>query len=533
MKIPYRLIYLTLGLSSLGLIAPLHAQQADDDEFDEDVIELSPFIVTTVSDIGYLSANCTAGTSLNMGATPGGAQDISFVRLQARNGNLPLAAALTAEGLFSEHDLPLELGRHQDQLLFIQSAAIPAALLALPEVSHLGQVGFSSGLDAHTWQRAPLNLVAVVDKSGSMSGQPLALVRASLRSILEHMQTGDQLSIVLYGSQTHVFLHPTLVNDQTRDPLARAIDRITSHGSTSMEAGLKLGFDLARNSQSSFVGTTRVMLFTDEQPNVGRVDAESFMQMAEGASTHGIGLTTIGVGIQFGTELATRISGVRGGNLFFFPDGDTMRKTFAEDFDTMITELAYDFKMRLEPTPGFKIAGIFGIPNEAVQWDGEALLLEVKTIFLSRRKGAIFFALAPTEGQETGPHRMSAPLAQVHLSYIDANSGRDVRDQMVCIEYPFSHDGLTGLRRGHHLVDQFTTIKKATLEYDENQNPRLALTLLDSLQRRLDGSDDPALDAESALISDLRAAISEQSGIIILPGEVHPITGLPLTHHRR
>jgi hypothetical protein len=43
-----------------------------------------------------------------------------------------------------------------------------------------------------------------------------------------------------------------------------------------------------------FDGTTRVMLFTDEQPNVGRTDATSFAAMAEEASRGGIGLTTIG-----------------------------------------------------------------------------------------------------------------------------------------------------------------------------------------------------------------------------------------------
>ena len=42
--------------------------------------------------------------------------------------------------------------------------------------------------------------------------------------------------------------------------------------------------------------------------------------MAIAHSREGVGLTTIGVGVQFGAELATKISSVRGGNLYFIRD---------------------------------------------------------------------------------------------------------------------------------------------------------------------------------------------------------------------
>ena len=73
-----------------------------------------------------------------------------------------------------------------------------------------------------------------------------------------------------------------------------------------MEAGLKVGYETAFATAPAFRGNTRLMLFTDEQPNVGRTDADSFIGMAEAASRRGIGLTTIGVGVQFDATLATR-----------------------------------------------------------------------------------------------------------------------------------------------------------------------------------------------------------------------------------
>src|SRR5687767_13920680 len=132
------------------------------DKRDDDVVILTPFSVST------------------LGATPGGAKDIRLFRSGASRGQIPHPNSFTAEGLFSEHDLPLNLGTATNQLFRVQSAATTARFEVLPDARYLAQLGLDSGIDAATWKPAPLNLIAVVDKSGSMNGAPLALVKASL-----------------------------------------------------------------------------------------------------------------------------------------------------------------------------------------------------------------------------------------------------------------------------------------------------------------------------------------------------------------
>ena len=234
-------------------------------------------------------------------ATPGGAQDIGYFRDRVRDGEVPHPNVFTPEGLFSEHDLPLRSDGECRRLICTNAQAMEGRLLVQEDVRFLAQLGFDSGLSVEGFQPPPLNLVAVIDQSGSMSGRPLETVKASLLEVAKQLDEDDQLSIVLYGSGAFVHMEPTAGN------LARietAIATIQSQGSTNMEAGLKLGFDLAARTRQRFDGTTRVMLFTDERPNTGRVDPESFMGMAEAASKQGIGMTTVGVGVQFGAELA-------------------------------------------------------------------------------------------------------------------------------------------------------------------------------------------------------------------------------------
>lgn len=255
----------------------------------------------------------------SMRVRQGGAQDIRHFRASVDDDdgpNIPRPENLTIEGLMGEHDLTLPVASDCRQMFCIVSETMPASLALRPDDHLFVGLGFATNIQQESYKRPPLNLVAVVDKSGSMNGTPLARVRKSLSPILWQMTDQDQMSIVLYGDQSHVWLEPTPVRGN-RDTILAKINSIASAGSTNMEAGLKVGYQTAFDSRDAFTGSTWVMLFTDENPNVGNTSAESFMRMAQAASEKGVGLTTIGVGVIFDAALATKVSSVRGGNLFY------------------------------------------------------------------------------------------------------------------------------------------------------------------------------------------------------------------------
>ena len=467
-----------------------------------------------------------------MSVTAGGAQDIAHFRDRVKDGRIPHPNVFTPEGLFSEHHLPLAKPASPcAQLLCAMGEATDARLIVQPEVRYLGQLGFSTNVDAKKFQRPDLNLVAVIDKSGSMSGQPLALVRDSLHEVVRQMDGDDQLTIVLYGDRSHVHLSTTRVTGAKKKKIHASIDAIASAGSTAMEEGLKLGFEQARRSAKRFGGTTRVMLFTDERPNVGRTDAESFMGMAESASKAGVGMTTIGVGVQFGAELATKVSSVRGGNLYFFPDRDAMLKVFEAELDTMVAELAHDVHLRVEPAKGMKLAGIYGIPGDKLQWGkGGALEVDIATLFLSRKDGAIYVAVAP-DGKASLPRAKVAEgdsIATVSMSYTPRAGKRERTKAKLTTVRPSKAS--VGLARGLLLVDEVTTLKEATRKHHEDNDQEAAYQLVHALAASFRGLADRELKPERTLVLELEAQLAKLSGHA---GEAtpsrgkHPVTGLP------
>jgi len=446
--------------------------------------------------------------------TQGGAKDVNYLRGEVEQSRIPHPETFTAEGLLSEHSIVMDSGTPCAQVFCLVADSIDANLIAQPEARYLIGLGFATNIQSEGWHRKPLNLVATVDKSGSMNGAPLALVRSSLLEVLDHMREGDRISIVLYGDEAEVYLAPTDVTAQSRGLIRGSIKAIESAGSTAMEEGLRLGYEVARQSSKQFAGVTRVMLFTDERPNVGNTEEFGFMTMAREASHDGIGLTTIGVGVQFDAELATTIGSVRGGNLFFMRDEDDVQQVFRDEFDFMVSELAHDLAVSITPQPGYNISGVYGVPDGLMGWQNERTVkITIPTVFLSSKGGAMFVALAKSHASPDLPARPlagGAPLASLELQYVPVSSGIVERDRIDAFPPPAKQSD--AMKLGHALIDEFTVLRRATTAHYMENDQNLAYQLVHDLATRLSNNRDQDFDKERLLTYSLEERFAFLSG---------------------
>ena len=454
------------GFLAVSALSALTAAQPPDDE---ETHSLDEIVVT------------------GMRVTAGGAQDVKFARAEIVEGRIPHPDAITAEGLLGEHDLTLPSAAGCRQLLCLVGEATVARLPTLSHAKYLVELGFASNVDEATWQRGPLNLIAVIDKSGSMAGEPLALVKRSLRGLIGNLREGDQLSIVLYGDMSHIYLQPTRVSAAALPTLLSAVEGIQSRGSTNMERGLTVGYDLARKTKREYEGITRVALFTDERPNVGHTDEGSFIAMARAASADGIGLTTIGVGVQFDSGLATSLSSTRGGNLFFLDGPASADALFTDELDYMVSELAHDLRVTLRPSDGFKIAGVYGVPGEILGWhDATSVTITVPTLFLSKQGGGLFVSLAPADPLADLPARplaAGAPLLAASHTYVPVGESASESGSLT-VGAPAAGPS-EAVALGHALIDEYLSLRAATAAHHVKNDQDEAYAILRDLYNRL------------------------------------------------
>src|SRR6202008_3853894 len=105
---------------------------------------------------------------------------------------------------------------------------------------------------------------------------------------------GDSVAIVTFGDEARVVLGPTRATDDGE--ILRAIDELQPGGSTNLEAGLRLGYDLARETLTEN-GIDRVVLASDGVANVGLTDPDGILRSIRQDASAGIELVSIGVGM--------------------------------------------------------------------------------------------------------------------------------------------------------------------------------------------------------------------------------------------
>ena len=489
---------------ALTLISALAANVASSQQSDDDDMNVLEIVVT--------------GTKV----TAGGAQDIAFARSEVSDGRIPHPTSFTDEGLLSQHDLTLTGSDDCDQLFCLISEVVESGSVSKPDDDYLVGLGFATNIVAESLTRRPQNIVAVVDKSGSMGGEPLALVRTALKAMVDELGAEDQLSIVLYGDRSHVYLPPTRLSPDNRDSVRDEIDAIESRGSTNMEEGLAVGYALARETAATFDGADRVILFTDERPNVGNSEADGFIAMATAASAEDIGLTTIGVGVQFDAQLAVRLSSARGGNLFFLDDADAALTLFARELDYMLSELAHDLAFTVTPAADFDVTGVYGVPDELLSWSGErAVTFSIPTVFLSSRGGGIFVTVARRTERANLPQRPAAgqiPIGAASIAYTPASATGDTARQSseVALAFDARREPGRSIRLADLLLDEYMALRNATSAHYLRNDQKEAYRAVDALQQRFAAvSDDAILEALSSeleLVSGLHAQFAFLAG---------------------
>lgn len=282
-----------------------------------------------------------------------------------------------------------------------------------------------------------------------------------------------------------------------------AIDKLEAKGGTCIECGLKLAFEKVDKTRSGD-RENRVMLFTDAQPNVGATGEGEFTTLVSSYADR-IGLTAFGVGIDFGAQLVNTISRVKGGNYFYLEDGEKIRTVFDEEFDLLVTPLAYDLELELSPGAGFEVAAVHG----AWDWtpgEGKAFI-RVPTVFLSKRRGALLVRL-------TGEATPQAPIVNAFLGWSEGDAAP--RDASLGVSYdgeaPLEVDATwyseSGMRKTTVLVNFVLGARKACEAWHAGQQDEardIALKLTTYLEAQAQALDDDGVRTEATLAAKLAA----------------------------
>jgi hypothetical protein len=203
--------------------------------------------------------------------------------------------------------------------------------------------------------RAPVNVCAVVDVSGSMGELArvkdrtgtevndgltlLDVVKHALRTIAHGLGPNDRMCVVAYSTIARVVVELVTMDEGNKQSALAGIEGLRAGGQTNIADGLREGLDVLRAHKPH--GITAILLLTDGQPNVVPPSGH-VMMLQRYAEKHQfvVPIHTFGFGYKAESGLLVEIAEHTKGLYAFIPDATLVGTVFISTLAGLFTTLS-------------------------------------------------------------------------------------------------------------------------------------------------------------------------------------------------
>ncbi|KAF3328113.1 von Willebrand factor type A domain-containing protein [Carex littledalei] len=361
-----------------------------------------------------------------------------FVRFEAPNRHLNY---LTEPAIFYDDEVvPSPSESHKD----IRSGASQTVEIktypeysAVPQSSSKDDFGIVIHLKApHSppkeATRAPVDLVTVLDISGSMSGTKLALMKRAMGFVIHNLGSSDRLSVVVFSSSTRRLFPLIRMSGPGRQQALQAVNSLNASGGTNIADGLRKAAKVIeeRNQKNAICS---IILLSDGHdthtvdPNRMRASYKSLVpsHILQGAVSGRIltPIHTFGFGTDHDSAAMHSIAQNSRGTFSFIETEEVIQDAFAQCIGGLLNVVVQNMSLRVECLhPGVVLTSIHsGSYSSELQNNGRNGLVEVGDLYAEEERDFLLSLKVPSVCGE-----LEMPLIEVSYRYNDPLS-KDVR----------------------------------------------------------------------------------------------------------
>lgn len=203
----------------------------------------------------------------------------------------------------------------------------------------------------------PKRLSLVVDRSGSMSGQPLHEALKCVQHIAGCMTPQDRISVVVYDDNVNVLMPLGPVTSP--DAMKRLLATVDSGGSTNLFGGWEDGAKQLEMGHDSSI--SRIILLSDGQANHGLLEQDAIEVHCREWLAKGVSTTTVGLGRGFNEDLMIAMAKAGGGQQYYGQTAADLFDSFDEELSLLQALCLRQLSLKLIPAQGVIIEplGVF------------------------------------------------------------------------------------------------------------------------------------------------------------------------------
>jgi Ca-activated chloride channel family protein len=221
-------------------------------------------------------------------------------------------------------------------------------------------------------RRAPIDVAFIVDRSGSMAGEKLALVKEAVNVAAGHLRDADQAALVVYDNAVDTLQPLQPATPRAKTALRLALHGVDAGGSTDLSSGWltgcgEIGRTIAHSTGAAdhpAVRIRRALLLTDGLANGGITDPGEMATHAGELRKRGISTTTLGVGLDFDEVMLSGMAEAGGGNFQFIDAPDQLKGFFERELRELLTIAAAGLTLTLTLPHGVRADLVNALPAE-------------------------------------------------------------------------------------------------------------------------------------------------------------------------
>jgi len=287
--------------------------------------------------------------------------------------------------------------------------------------------------EARPETRPAMEVILVVDTSGSMAGSKIESARAAATTLVRSLKDGDIVALDSFSDEAHSLVPPTRLDMHTRNEILSQIAQLVPRGSTNMFSGLTLAESQLATAPASHP-LRRVVVISDGIANVGPSSPDVLGAVAERGLRFHAQVTSLGVGNDYDERTLNALSVRSNGRLYHIGEPREMAGIVKSELALLDATLASDAFVEVVPAPGVQVLGADGLRAEFR--DG-GLRIPLGALHAGQHREALvrvrIVDAAAFEGH-------SKSLASVRLRFKDSNEGDLERIQEVIARTQLSSD---------------------------------------------------------------------------------------------
>jgi Ca-activated chloride channel family protein len=207
-------------------------------------------------------------------------------------------------------------------------------------------------------QAPPLNICLVIDRSTSMEGEKMDVVKGAALQLMRALRPQDIFSVVAFSDRAEVIIPAAFQADRAK--LENRILMIQTSGATEIYEGLETGLkEIRRNLNPQYVN--HLILLTDGH-TYG--DEPACLQLAEEATRQKISISGLGIGSDWNDIFLDAMTSRTGSNSIYISRHQDIKQLLMNKFAAITNAISEDVLLEFKPQEDIRLNFAFRLQPE-------------------------------------------------------------------------------------------------------------------------------------------------------------------------